>query len=154
MKFILTVSITAIAIAMFKILVPENKFKKQISFLTAGVFILTLISAATGETFDFSLDDYEYYESERFVQISQSVSETLRKQICDEMSDKVKTLLNENGIFPEEIHIIVNISDLYSINITQVKLVFKEDDYAAMENAVSLLEKELDGSIKISAELR
>ncbi len=154
MKFILTVCISAIAIAFFKILIPENKFKKQISFLTAGIFILTIISSATGEAFDFSLDDYELYESENFVQISQSVSETLRKQICDEMSEKVRTLLNENGIFPEEIHIIVNISDLYSINISQVKLVFKEGDDAIVNKAVSLLENELDGKIKISAEQR
>lgn len=154
MKFVLTVCVATISISLFKILVPENKFKKQLSFLAAGIFILTGISAATGATFDFSLDEQDFFQSEKYVQISQSVSETLRKKICDEMSDKVRMMLNESGIFPEEIHIIVNISDLYSINITQIKLVFKEDDNMAMEKAVSLLEKELDGNIKISAEQR
>lgn len=149
-EFLLTVCIAAVAMAVFKILIPENKFKKQISFLTAGVFLLIGITSVSGTEFDFSMDNPDFYESESFVQISGEADQSLRKKICDDMSDKVYRLLNENGFYPKEIHIIVNISGLYSISIRQVKLVFGEEEQAAAEAAVELLSRELAGNIEIT----
>lgn len=154
MKFLSTVCISAILIAVFRILVPENKFKKQISFLAAGVFLLSGISAISRTEFDFSLDNPELLESESFVQFSGEVNENLRKKICDDMSEKIYTLLNEHEICPKEVHIIVNISGLYSISIRQVKLVFGEGEQAAAEAAAELLSRELAGGVEIKTVLQ
>lgn len=145
MKFLSTVCVAAIVVAIFRVIVPENKFKKQISFLVAGVFLLTGISAVAGAEFDFSEENAALYESDKFVQFSGSVNENLRKQICDEMSEKVYSLLNNHEIYPKEVHIIVNISGLYSISIRQVKLVFNAGEQAAAEAAAGLLSQELSG---------
>lgn len=145
MKFLSTVCITAIVIAIFRMIVPENKFKKQISFLVAGVFLAAGISAAAGAEFDLDAENDTLIESERFVQFSGEVNENLRKKICDDMSQKIYKLLNEREIYPKEVHIIVNISGLYSISIRQVKLVFSAEEQAAAEAAAELLSRELTG---------
>ena len=67
------------------------------------------------------------------------------------MSDKLYTLLNSSGIYPQEIHIIVNISGLYSISITQVELVFSEEQRSAAAAAEELLSRELDPGIKVTS---
>ena len=41
MQFFSTVCMAAIASALFRMLIPENRFAKQISLLTAGLFILS-----------------------------------------------------------------------------------------------------------------
>ena len=70
------------------------------------------------------------------------------------MSDKLYALLNENGIYPVEIHVIVNISGLYSIDITQVKLVFGAGQQAAAEAAAELLARELTEDIKVTVTVK
>ena len=70
------------------------------------------------------------------------------------MSDKIYALLNEREIYPEEIHIIVNISGLYSINITQVELVFKSREQAAAKAAAEILGDELSQDIAIKTEVK
>lgn len=145
MKFLATVCVAAIVMAIFRVIVPENKFKKQISFLIAGVFLLTGISAVSGMEFDFSLENDALLESEKYVQFSGDVNENLRKKICDDMSDKIYKLLNEREIYPKEVHIIVNISGLYSISIRQVRLVFDAGEEVAATAAAELLSLELTG---------
>ena len=145
MQFLSTVCIAAIATALFRLLVPENKFKKQISFLIAGIFLLTGITAAKGVELDLDANYYDLEYSDDLIGFSGDVSENLKKRVCDKMSDRLYKLLNENEIYPEEVHIIVNISGLYSIDITQVKLVFGAGEQAAAEAAAELLARELHG---------
>ena len=143
MPFLSSVCVAAIAMALFKMLIPENKFKKQLSVLVACVFLLTGITAASGAELDINEDKFELGINSDYISFSERVNEDLKKRICDEMRDKLRNLLNENEIYPEEIHIIVNISGLYSIDITQVELVFRAEEQAAAEAAAGLLSREL-----------
>lgn len=154
MKFLSTICIAAICTALFRMLVPENKYAKQISLLIAAVFLLTGITAVTGAELDLGTQNYEFSENDNFSGMTADVNENLQKKICKDMSDKLYKLLGEHEIYPEEIHVIVNISGLYSINITQVKLVFGEGEHAAAEAAAELLSNELSEDIKITAEVK
>ena len=143
MQFLSSICIAAIAMALFKMLIPENKFKKQLSVLVACVFLLTGITAASGAELDINEDRFDLGINADYISFSERVNDDLKKRICDEMRDKLRNLLNENEIYPEEIHIIVNISGLYSIDITQVELVFRAEEQAAAEAAAGLLSREL-----------
>ena len=151
MEFLSTVCMAAIASALFRLLVPENRFAKQISLLIAGLFILAGVNAV--KSADISLDKSQYsYEADAdYIWFSGDVNRELQKKICSEMSDKLYTLLNSSGIYPQEIHIIVNISGLYSISITQVELVFSEEQRSAAAAAEELLSRELDPGIKVTS---
>ncbi len=153
MRFLSSVCIAAIATALFRMLVPENKFSKQISLLITAVFLLSGISAAFGTKFDLD-ENYNLEENEDYISFSGEVNENLKQRVCDEMSEKVRAILAENEIYPEEIHIIVNISGLYSIDITQVKLVFSAGEQAAAKAAADVLSRELSESITITTEVK
>jgi hypothetical protein len=101
-----------------------------------------------------NVDAYDVGVSGDYINFSGEVNKSLQKKICSEMSEKLYDLMHENGYYPEQIHVIVNISDLYSIDITQVKLVFGEGQRDAAEAAAELAAKELPESIKVTAEVK
>ena len=154
MKFLTTLCIAALSCALFRMLVPENKFSKQISLLIAAVFLLTGITALANADFSVDTEQYRAQFEQYGAEISSGVNEELRQRVCREMSDKIYALLNERGIYPEEIHIVVNISGLYSIDITQVELVFADGEQAAANEAAGLLAGELSPKIEITTEVR
>ncbi len=154
MRFLSTVCLAAICMAVFRLLIPENKFQKQISLLIACVFLLTAISAFAGIEIDLDEDSFNLGVDADYITFSDSVNENLRDRICDDMKSKINQLLNEHEICPEEIHIIVNISGLYSIDITQVELVFPAEERAAAEAAAEILSRELTEGIKIKTILK
>ena len=154
MRFLTTLCLAALSCALFRMLVPENKFSKQISLLIAAVFLLTGITALANADFSIDTEQYRAQFEEYGSGISSDVNEELRQRVCREMSDKIYALLNERGIYPEEIHIVVNISGLYSIDITQVELVFAGGEQAAANEAAGLLAGELSPKIEITTEVR
>lgn len=157
MGFLASICTAAIAAALFRMLVPVDKSGKspavgQISLLIVGVFLLTAVSAAGAADIRIDEDSYNLGVSDEYVGFSGEVNKELREKVCRNMADRVTLLLNENGFFPEQVHIIVNISGLYSIDIEQVKLVFgDESDLAAASELVS---RELGGEIRVLAEKR
>ena len=148
MQFLSTVCMAAIAAALFRLLVPENRFARQISLLIAGLFILAGINAIRGADFSLDKNQYSYEDSADYIGFSGDVNRELQKKICTEMSDKLYSLLNSHEIYPQEIHVIVNISGLYSISITQVELVFEESRRSEAAAAEELLSAELPPEIK------
>ncbi len=152
MKFLTALCIAALGSALFRMLVPENKFSKQISALIAGVFLLAGISAATGAEIDLDTDKFTYAE-EFNADITSNANKSLREKICSEMSERIYSLLNEHGICPKEIHIAVNISGTYNIDITQIELVFKSGEQAAAADAAEILRGELPTDITISTKV-
>lgn len=155
MKFLTTICMAAIASALFRMIVPENKLAKQVSFLIVCVFIMTAITAFTGAELDIDTNGYELSGSDEYINFSENVNKSLQKKVCKEMSDKVFALMHENGFYPKEIHVVTNISGLYGINITQVKLVFESERANEADAAAAFLEKELsDAEIKVVAAVK
>lgn len=154
MKFLSTLCIAALCSAIFRMLVPENKFSKQISLLIAGVFLLTAISAISGAELDLSAEPHIGFAEDYGAEFSDGVNKELKRKICGEMSDKIYALLNAREIYPQEIHIAVNISGLYSIDITQVELVFKSGEQAAANAAAEILGQELPPQIAIKTDVK
>ncbi|MBE6888920.1 MAG: hypothetical protein E7485_02745 [Ruminococcaceae bacterium] len=154
MDFLLTVCMAAIASALFRILVPENKFTKQISLLIACVFLLTAATAISGAEFGSLTEAPEISASSDYIGFSGEVNKSLQKKICSDMSDKLYAILHKNEIYPEQIHIGVNISGLYSISITQVKLVLSENSRDKADKALALLRAELSEDIEIKTEFK
>ena len=107
------------------------------------MFLLTGITAASGAELDLDTEKYSVWAEDYNNEVVSGVNKSLREKICSEMSEKIYSLLNEHGIYPKEIHIAVNISGAYSIDITQVELVFESGEQAAAEAAAELLRKEL-----------
>ena len=153
-NFLSSICIASISMALFKMLIPENKFKKQLSVLVVCVFLLTGFTAASGAELDIDEDRFDLGINADYISFSERVNEELKKKICDEMRDKIKNLLNGDEIYPQEIHIIVNISGLYSIDITKVELVFRAEEQAAATAAAELLSRELSTEISKGLQIK
>lgn len=149
MGFLLTICMTAIAAAVFRMLVPEGKFSKQISLLIVGVFLLSGIGAISGAELSLDTDITSPDSTDEYTGLSGDVSRSLQKKICGDMSDKLYALLHENGFYPEQIHVNVNISGLYSISITQVKLVFPRGSEQTAQAAYTLVREQLPEDIEL-----
>ena len=150
MHFLITVCMAAIASAVFRILVPEGKLTKQISLLISCVFLLAGVSAISGAELD--LDILNAVSDEVLISdtdIVRDVNKELQKRICGEMSDRIYGLLAESGICPEEIHVNVNISGLYSISITQVKAILPAAQADRCGECLALLRDELPRDIEV-----
>lgn len=154
MKFLSTVCIAAITSALFRLLIPENKFSKQIALLIAGLFVLAAVNAVKSADFSFDKTQYSYEADADYIGFSGDINKQLQQKICGDMSDKLYSLLNAEGLYPEEIHVIVNISGLYSISITRVELVFSEEQSTQANAAKELVSGELPQEISVGVILK
>ena len=155
MDFLITVCMAAIASAVFRILVPEGKLTKQISLLISCVFLLAGVSAISGAELD--MDALNAGSDEVLISdtdIARDVNKELQRRICGEMSDRIYELLAESGICPEEIHVNVNISGLYSISITQVKLMLPAEQRDKAAEAHAIAAAELTEDIRLTVEIK
>ncbi|MCL1823157.1 MAG: stage III sporulation protein AF [Oscillospiraceae bacterium] len=150
---LLNICMVAAATALFRLLVPENGFKKQISFLISCFFITAVISFISNAEQNFKeLEPSINFESNSsFIDFSGQTTAERKRAIAEEMSERVRAVLLQNGIEPSKIYIIVNISDTYSISINEIRLVLKpEDDFT---QASALVEKEVGPDIKVIFEV-
>lgn len=148
MQFLSTLCMAAIASALFRMLMPEKGFGRQISLLISALFLLAGINAFKSSDFSADSSQYSYEDSVEYISFSGDINKELQKKICSDMSDKLYSMLNSAGIYPQEIHIIVNISGLYSISITEVELVFSENQHDEADLAAKMLAEELSSGIR------
>lgn len=153
MKLLNTLCIAALAGALVRMLIPDDKFAKQITALIAAVFLLAGINALRGAEYEID-SDYALKSGQVNGTLTENVNEKLREKVCKEFSDKIYEILNSKGIFPKEIRVAVNISGLYSINITQAELVFDKGEQAAAEVAAEVLQSVLPSSIAVKTEVK
>jgi len=149
-EILLNICLVAIACALFKMLVPENGFKKQIGFLVSCFFITAVISFVTGGSFDF--EGVSFDGGGNFTDFSEEVTTERKRAIAEELSGRVREMLAEQEIFPSKIYVIVNISGMYSISINEIKLVLPPS--ADFTRASALVEEEVGAGIKVTFEVQ
>lgn len=151
---ILEIALVAIATGIFKLLLPESTFKKQIAFLTACFFLLSCISFFRNSSWDLDNISDTFRQKGAYVDYSVEAYRMTQNEIASALAKDIGDLLAENKIPTQEIRVIVDISSSYSISIKQVRLAFslKEADYAAF--AEELVKKEVGDEIEVVVEIR
>lgn len=151
---VLGIALVAVATGIFKLISPENSFKKQIAFLTSAFFLLSCVSLIKNSDLDFSGTVESFRQEGGYVDFSVEAYEMTEKEIAAQIGKKIDALLQENEIFCDEIRVIIDISSSYSISIKQVRLAFSVNnaDYAAA--AEQLVKKEVGEKIEIVTEIK
>ena len=151
---ILEIALAAIATGIFKLLLPESTFRKQIVFLTACFFLLSCISFFRDSTWDFDRISIALRQEGAYVDYSVEAYRLTQNEIAQSLAAEINDLLTENEIPSQEIRVIVDISSSYSISIKQVRLAFsaKDAEYAAF--AEELVKKEVGDEIEVIVEIR
>ncbi|MDR2560039.1 MAG: stage III sporulation protein AF [Oscillospiraceae bacterium] len=148
---LLNICFVAAATALFRMLVPENNFKKQISFLISCFFITAVISLVSGA--DINFDEFtgvEFGSEAGFIDFSEQVTSARKRAVAEELSARVREILEKEEIYPSKIYVIVNISGLYSISINEIRLVLPPE--ADFTRASALTEREAGRGIKVTIE--
>jgi hypothetical protein len=148
---LLNICFIAAGSALFRMLVPENSFKKQISFLISCFFITAVVSLVRGVNIDFdSFDGVEFGEQASYIDFTEQTTSARKRAIAEEMSLRVRGVLEAEEIYPSKIYVIVNISGLYSISINEILLVLPGD--ADFSRALALTQRAVGRDIKVTAE--
>ncbi|NLJ16910.1 MAG: hypothetical protein GX346_07250 [Clostridiales bacterium] len=149
-EMIVSVCLVSVATAIFKMLVPENSFKKQISFLIACFFAISLMSIFTKGKFEVDFSSEAFNQQNDFLDISKRVNDKAYRELGEKLADKIKILLDEEGIKTKQILINVNIPNLYSISISEVRLVFDNPQSQDAQKAKEVVQNFVGEDIKVS----
>lgn len=153
-QMLFSICAAAVITAVYKALIPTDRFSAQIKLLISCFFAVTVINAVSGlnDAWDFSDilgadTSYNDYTVQVFGLAEEKTADALRDAIFEKLA--------EEGIVPEKIYIDVNISDNGSISISDIKLVFGSvSDYSENAERAVMLTKRLTGAgIGVTAEL-
>ncbi|MCL1902923.1 MAG: hypothetical protein FWF94_00710 [Oscillospiraceae bacterium] len=180
-EILLNICMTSIALCLFKMLIPENSLKKQTDFLVACFFLSVLAFFFTSGRVNFAEEATFIIENIPYADFNEEYVNAQKRAVERETQASLLRVLNDGGIFPEEIYVIVNISDKYSISINEIRLVLvsvrqetdggdetvepgdshtdtesepSEKELNELKEAVKIVQKEVGGNILISGEFR
>jgi len=157
---LLNICLTAIALSLFKMLVPENSLKKQTDFLIACFFTASLLFLFTSGGINLAGAIDLSANAASYADLSERYAEAQKHAIGVQMRERIGALLAKEGVYPDEIYTIVNISGKYSISISEIRLVFRdkgeypESVMETLKKGVALTQKEVGDSILVSGELK
>lgn len=151
---ILGIALVAIATGVFKLLSPENSFKKQLAFLTSAFFLLSCVSLFGENGFDFSEISDSFRSEGGYVDFSAEAYRMTEREIASNIRKNIEAVFSENEIFCDEIHVIIDISFSYSISIKQVRLAFSANNADNTAKAEELAKKEVGDEIEIITEIK
>ncbi|MCL1788771.1 MAG: hypothetical protein FWG33_00250 [Oscillospiraceae bacterium] len=127
-EILLNICLTSIALYLFKMLIPENTFKKQTDFLVACFFLSVLAFFFTSGRINLAHGINFSDEKLPYVNFEEEYAHAQKRAVEREIHANVSRVLSEEEIFPEEIYVIVNISDKYSISINEIRLVLAKQN--------------------------
>lgn len=136
-RALLNICIIAVALCLFKMIIPENFAKKQVDFLVSCFFLASIAFLLTGAGINFDYDTAFSFKETAYADFDESYTKAREQALQKELSYTLKTILEKERIFPEEILISVNISDKYSISINEIRLVFVAEELMATNTDVS-----------------
>ncbi len=121
---VITICMAAVLSGLFKMLVPDGRFKPQISFLTACLFSVCVLKSVTGGI-GIDIPDIKFNEIE-VVDFSEKLSENAEKAAANAVKDSVNELLEQNGTPCSQIYIVAHINGSFGISINEIELVFEK----------------------------
>lgn len=144
---VITICMAAIVTGLFKMLVPDNKFKPQLSFLVSCLFSICVVTAVSNTNITF---DNAILQSSEVVDFSDKLSENARITAAKAVREKTEQLLADNGINCSKIYVVAHISGAFCISISEIELVFgKDTSMNTVERAVELVKSEVGEEITV-----
>lgn len=126
-EIVLCTAIAAVVTALFKMLVPDERYGKQLSFVISCFFVLVIAGSAMSGNIDLGEITGAFSGAGSYVDFSASEETDIKTATAIRTGEVITELLSEKGIVPEEIFPVVDISDSYRISIKQIRLVFPAD---------------------------
>ena len=153
-EMVLNVSLVAIAAGLFRMLIPDSTFKKQIAFLVACFFAVSTINVFKNGSIDISALSQAMRQEGVYTDFSAQEYQMTQTEIAQRLSDSLKEKLEAEEIYPENIFVIVDISGSFSISIIEIRLVFSAQQAELAANAEEKVKEEVGDEIKVVSEIK
>lgn len=153
-EMVLNVSLVAIAAGLFRMLIPDNSFKKQIAFLVACFFAVSVINIFKNGSIDVSALSEAMRQEGIYTDFTAQEYEMTQTEIAQRLSDSLKEKLAAEEIYPENIFVIVDISGSFSISIIEIRLVFSAEQTELVPAAEEIVKEEVGDDIKVVSEIK
>ncbi len=145
------ICIAALVVAVFKLLVPNNKNSSQIKMIIACFFILSVIDTLKGNISITSIQDILKTDI-KYNDYTDILAKDTADEIANSLRYRITESLKKEKINAEKIYIDVNISNNSSISINEIKLVFKDTESTEAKRAVMIVKECTGNEIKVSLE--
>lgn len=143
------ICLLAVTTGIIKMLVPDNKFKSQISFLISCIFAINFLCGIDDISIlsDFSFDNLEVVE---VVDFSDRLSEEAKKEAAKAVRLRTEKLLSDNGYAYEKIYVIAHINGAFSISISEIEIAFSiAESKERAQKAAELVSREVGSDITV-----
>jgi len=157
-EIIFSVCMTAIALSLFKMLLPETALKKQMAFLISCFFLSALLSFFTYYRADlakglspeaFALEEIAFRDFEQ--ELFNAQSRAIEREAVRAAEFAIAAKLAQADIFAQNIFVSINISDEHSISISEVRLVFHNlDELETLAQAMQITQKEVGERVLVT----
>lgn len=123
----LTACFLGIVIAIFDGLYPSEKFAGQMKIIFSLIFILCLAKPVAEGKFKLpEIADTVAASSDYYSELSENADEYFIGSVENNISASLTAALNEAKIYPSEVKTSINISENYSISISEVRIVLND----------------------------
>lgn len=146
---LLSVCLLAVTTGILKMLIPENKFKAQISFLISCIFAVSVVSGFDDISV-FTSFDFSNLQKVEVVDFSDKLSEQVRVEAAKAVRIKVEELLTSNGYLFEKVYVVAHINGAFCISISEIEVLFSELETESMvKQAIEIISKEVGSDITV-----
>lgn len=144
---LLGICLLTVATGILKILIPETKFKTQISFLVSCIFAISIISSFD-EVSVFTSFDFTNLQKTEVIDFSEKLSEQVRVESAKAVRLKVEELLKNNNFSFQKVYVIAHINGAFCISITEIEILFSDTETEdRVKKAIELVSREVGSDI-------
>ncbi|MDR0821340.1 MAG: hypothetical protein LBN40_02595 [Oscillospiraceae bacterium] len=147
---LLNLCIVAMLGGLFRMLVPDGTFKKQASFLSASFFLVSVMYFIGAGKFDIAELTASLKNGGEYVDFTEEITEERKRAIAAEVSGRLRGEFASNGLEVKKIYVVVNITGLYGISVSEVRLVCERAEDSA--ELLRIAKAELGPTVKVVVE--
>ncbi len=144
----LTACFLGIVTAIFNAMYPSDKFAGQMKIIFSLIFILCLAKpVAEGKLSLPEFSEAAPASLDYYSELNENADEYFIRSVENNISASLAATLGEAKIYPREVETSINISENYSISISEVRIVL--NDLSEAENAKRVTWERLGDSVSV-----
>lgn len=124
----MTLCCTCVAVSMITVLIPQKRTRRVMSFVVGLFFISTFITAVSAQVSEFDDNLFAFGEIPVPTYHEQDPQGTLAQMTADELTSALNELLNNEGVYPNDIQLALKISDEGRISVVRAVIYISEKD--------------------------
>lgn len=124
----ITLCFTCVAVSMITVLIPQKRTRRVMNFVVGLFFISTFITAVSAQVSDIDLRTPDVNEIPIPTYSEKDSQDTVAQMTADNLTQALKELLNNEGIYPENIRLTLKTSDEGRISVERAVIYISKTD--------------------------